>query len=373
MDILHEFHEAAYDPYGYAHALKDQGKKIVGYFCSYTPEEIIYAAGLHPMRLFGSKTDIHMAERHLQSYSCSLVRGAMADVLAGRLSFLDGTVFPHTCDSIQRLSDIWRLNTNLGFFADVVLPVKLNTQSARDYMVDVLNRFVHDIEKYFALKISDERLLGAIETYNTIRSNLLSIYELKAKNPSSIKGEDLYAIVRASMVMDRDELCVRLPEVLKGLHQKASAEKAVGKRLMLVGNICDHPDIYSIIEKSGGDVVWDDLCTGTRYFDGMIEVKDMQDPISAIAERYFTRQVCPAKHSSPTARGEHVVKQARLHDVDGVVFLQLKFCDPHSFDYPYIKEFLDGAGIPNMILESEDQLPPEGQLLTRFETFVHML
>jgi len=373
MDILQEFHEAASDQYGYAQVLKDKGRKIIGYFCSYTPEEIIYAAGLHPMRLFGSKTDIHMAEKHLQSYSCSLVRGAMADVLSGRLSFLDGTVFPHTCDSIQRLSDIWRLNTRLGFFADVVLPVKLNTQSASDYMADVLNRFRHEIEQYFSLKISDESLKGAIETYNTIRESLEAIYELNAQNPSIMRGSELYTIVRASMVMDRDELRSRLPEVLEDLKNRVPADKKADRRLMLVGNICDHPDIYTIIEKSGADVVWDDLCTGTRYFEGKIELRKGEDPVSAIAQRYFTRQVCPAKHVSTTARGEHIVKQARLHDVDGIVFLQLKFCDPHSFDYPYLKGFLDKAGIPNMLLESEDQLPPEGQLLTRFETFVHML
>ena len=111
MDVLRQFHEISDNPGTYASALKNQGKKIIGYFCSYTPEEIIHAAGLHPMRLFGTKDDIHLADKHLQSYSCSLVRGALADVLSGRLDFLDGTVFPHTCDSIQRLSDIWRLNT----------------------------------------------------------------------------------------------------------------------------------------------------------------------------------------------------------------------------------------------------------------------
>ena len=74
-----------------------------------------------------------------------------------------------------------------------------------------------------------------------------------------------------------------------------------------------------------------------------------------------------------TARGENLVRLSGQYQVQGVILLQLKFCDPHSFDYPYLKETLDRAGIPNMILEIEAQLPPEGQLLTRFETFIHML
>lgn len=371
MDILREFHEISDNPGAYASALKGQGKKIIGFFCSYTPEVIIHAAGLHPMRLFGSKEDIHLADRHLQSYCCSLVRGALADVLAGRLSYLDGTVFPHTCDSIQRLSDIWRLNTNLGFFADVVLPVKMTTSSAREYMKDVLNRFRKDLEAYFSVRITDDTLKESIRTYNTIRAHLTAIYELHAKDTTVLSGSDLFSLVRASMVMDRDDLAVKLQVLKDELYGKVSSGKGLKKRIMLVGNICEHPDIYTLIARSGGDVVWDDLCTGTRYFEGLMD--EDSDPVNAIASRYFNRSPCPAKHVSPTFRGEHIVKQALEHNADGVIFLQLKFCDPHSFDYPYLKEFLDKAGIPNMQLEVEDQLPPEGQLLTRFETFMHML
>jgi benzoyl-CoA reductase subunit C len=371
MDLLQEIHEVSENPHKYARGIKDQGKKILGYFCSYTPEEIIHAAGLHPMRLFGTKDDIGLADKHLQSYCCSLVRGALADVLAGNLDFLDGTVFPHTCDSIQRLSDIWRLNTNLGFFADVVLPVKLNTESAREYMIDVLIRFRKDLEDYFNIRITDDDLSRSIETYNSIRATLNSLYELRSKNPRVISGSDMSAIIQASMVVNRDELAEKLPILLGELQQREPSRKESGKRIMLVGNICDHPDIYAMIEKSGAVVVWDDLCTGTRYFEG--QIAENSDPITAIANRYFSRAVCPAKHISSTVRGEQIVKQAYDNDVDGVIFLYLKFCDPHSFDYPYLKEFLDKADMPNMLLEVEDQLPPEGQLLTRFETFIHML
>ncbi|MGD0211232.1 MAG: 2-hydroxyacyl-CoA dehydratase family protein, partial [Desulfomonilia bacterium] len=131
MKLIQEFQQISSDPHGYAREMKGQGKKCIGYFCSYTPEEIIHAAGIHPMRLFGAKDDTGIADRHLQAYCCSLVRGALADVLSGRLNYLDGAVFPHTCDSIQRLSDIWRLNTAFRFFADIVLPVKLTTESSR--------------------------------------------------------------------------------------------------------------------------------------------------------------------------------------------------------------------------------------------------
>lgn len=370
MESLNTFRHAADDPHGYAEGLKAQGKRIIGYFCSYTPEEIIHAAGVHPLRLFGAKDDTAAADAHLQAYCCSLVRGALADALSGRLGYLDGAVFPHTCDSIQRLSDIWRLNTSFRFFADVVLPVKLTTASSLTYFEDVLNKFREDLEQGFSLTISQEALRSSIRTFNSIRSSLKALYRMHADPGSPLSAGDLNTVVRGAMVLDRNEAAKRLDELVsrgRGLN----APDGSAKRLMLVGSVCEHPDIYHLIGRAGGDVVWDDLCTGSRYFEGLISEEG--DPIGAIARRYFERSICPAKHSSVTGRGDNLVGLAREHGVQGVIFLQLKFCDPHSFDYPYLKDTLDRAGIPNMLLEIEAQLPPEGQMLTRFETFIHML
>ena len=157
MNHLDEIRQAVLDPYGYAKKYRqDTGGKIVGYFCSYAPEEIVWAAGALPFRIFSRRGNLHLADRHLQSYCCSLVRSVLEEALSGELGFLDGVVFPHTCDSIQRLSDIWRLNVPYGFHADVVLPVKLNTESARDYMVDVLRAFRTELERKLGVAVTDE-------------------------------------------------------------------------------------------------------------------------------------------------------------------------------------------------------------------------
>lgn len=372
MKRLDEFREILKDPASYGRNLKEQGRRIVGYFCSYTPEEIIYAAGAHPFRIFAAGGNIHFADAHFQSYCCSLVRGALEGALAGNLDFLDGAVFPHTCDSIQRLSDIWRMNVKGPFHVDVVLPVKLDTESAKAYMIDVLKKFRHDLASHLRVEITDDKLKNAIKTFNAIRGYLKRLYELKAENPGIIGGSDLYAIVKASMMIDRDYLSKALPAVIEELERKrGNANPYTDKRIILAGGACNHPDIYRIIEESGGVVVWDDFCTGSRYFEET--ARDNADPIAAIAGRYMDRPVCPAKHAGIFTRGENLLKMIKEKNARGVVFFFLKFCDPHAFDYPYMKEFLDREGIPNMILEVEDQLPSEGQLRTRFETFVDML
>jgi len=372
MDILNQFYEISENPFAYTRSWKNEtGGKIIGHFCSYTPEEIIVAAGALPLRIFGSAENVSKSDAHLQAYSCSLVRGALGDALSGRLDFLDGIVFPHTCDSIQRLSDIWRMNITCGFHSDVILPVKLNSKSAREYMVSVIHKFKKDLENRLHVEITDEKLKNAVNHHNKLRSRLQRIYEIRREDPNLIDGSAVHAIVKTSMIMDRKVLSEELDKVIEMLESRKSSPASSKKRLIAAGGLCSMPDIYKILEDSGAWIVWDDFCTGSRYFDGKIDTDG--DIIESIAKRYLERIVCPAKHSGLYSRGEHILKIVRQNKAQGVIFLFLKFCDPHSFDYPYIKEMLDKEGIPSMLFEVEDQLPSEGQFKTRCEAFIEML
>lgn len=372
MTVIEKFRYAVDNHLEYAKKLHEQGTKIFGYFCTYGVEELTLAAGLHPMRLYGTLGDIALADAHLQSYCCSLVRGALEEALSGKLDFLTGTVFPHTCDSMQRLSDLWRLNTTFPFFSDVVIPVKLNTESSENYMKNVLQNFKKSLEQFLDKSITNKDLLDATRKLNLIRNTLKEVYTLRSENPEILDGKALYYALKASTIMDREQLCQMLPEFLEEIKKEQYASTKISlKRIILSGSICNHPDYYTIIEKAGGVVVWDDMCTGSRSFDEIIPQEN--DPIGAIAKRYSRRIVCPAKHYSLTARGDQLIKIAKEHQADGVVFLLLKFCDPHAFDYPYIKEILDKENIPNKRFEIEGGIPSEGQLMTRLETFMYML
>ncbi|MFP4668248.1 MAG: 2-hydroxyacyl-CoA dehydratase subunit D [Desulfobacterales bacterium] len=368
------FHSVWLDSGGYARDLKQRkAGKILGFFCSYAPGELIHAAGLHPFRILGGQGETGLADMHLQSYCCSLVRGGLERALNGNLDFLDGAVFPHTCDSIQRLSDIWRLNAGFEHHFDVVLPVKLNTLSARQYMAEVLNGFRGELEQAFQIQLTDEALWAAIRDYNLIREKLESLYGLRSFKPDLFDPSTVHRITAAAMLMEPGEFLRDISDYLGTIEPgDLDGTGNARKRLVLSGGICSHPDIYDLLAEAGADVVWDDLCTGARWFEEKT-AEDGGDPIGALADRYMARSVCPAKHADIRIRAKELVDTVRNHRADGVVFLILKFCDPHAFDFPYLKRFLDEAGIPSMLLEIEDQPPPEGQLMTRFETFVDML
>jgi benzoyl-CoA reductase/2-hydroxyglutaryl-CoA dehydratase subunit BcrC/BadD/HgdB len=239
-------------------------------------------------------------------------------------------------------------------------------------MIDVLEKFKKDLERALSIKITDAMLSDTIKTYNQIRTLMRNFYAIRSRRPEIISGRDFHNIIKAAMIMDRGLLLKSLSEIIRQMENaKSDKIKSGAKRIALAGSVCSHPDIYDIIENAGGVVVWDDLCTGSRYFEGVMDEK--APPLEAIARRYLDRAICPAKHAGLTDRGENIVRIVRDNQADGVVFLLLKFCDPHAFDYPYIKEMLDKEKIPCMLLDMEEQLPAEGQLQTRFETFVQIL
>ncbi|WP_022664007.1 2-hydroxyacyl-CoA dehydratase subunit D [Desulfospira joergensenii] len=371
MKEFKAFWDAVNDPSAVAAGIKSKaGKKIMGHVCSYAPEELIHGAGFHPMRIFPGQAEVSLADNHLQSYCCSLVRGILEDCLAGNLDYLSGMVFPHTCDSIMRLSDIIRLKGQFEFFADVLVPSKLDTASAKAYLGQVLERFRQDLERAEDREVTDREIAASIRLFNSIRKNLSRLFELKSKHPGLIFGKDLYAVVRGAMIMDRNELARHLERLVQKLEEKEPPPFA-GRRLVLAGSACTMPEIHSLIEQGGGAIVADDLCTGQRWADGQID-PDMP-PMEGLVERYAQRMVCPAKHAGIHARGDRLLEIAKEHGAHGVIFLLVKFCDPHAFDLPYLKSVLDQAGIKSQVLELPEHQQGMGQAATRLETFIQMI
>ncbi|MGD9210686.1 MAG: 2-hydroxyacyl-CoA dehydratase family protein, partial [Desulfobacteraceae bacterium] len=313
--------------------------QVIGYLCSYVPEEIITATGALPYRILPDPNPfIVKADAHLQTFCCGMARGVLEEALAGELNFLNGVVFPHTCDSIQRLSDIWRINIDFAFHTDFLVPAKLNTKSSHDYLKNIFLKFKAQIESYTGTQITNERLESAVRAHNTLRHLLGRLYALSTRHPKVMNTKDVYALFKAAMAMDRFELVSFLEELLPELEKNTQENSSLKKRLVLSGTTCNLPDIYSLLSFCGADVVWDDLCTGMRYFEGM--VAEDKDIIEAIADRYISRSICPAKHAGITRRGEYLVKAVEQNQADGVIFLRLKFCDPHAFDYPYLRDML---------------------------------
>lgn len=369
--VLQQLSIIAAGPYDYAREWKQRtGGRVFGYFCTYFPEELLHAAGLLPMRILGYKENVSLADSHAQPFICSLVRTSLDAALKDKFDFLDGVVFPHSCDSIQNLADIWRYNFPRQFSEVVVLPVWVDIPEAEDYLTEEISRFRQKFEKHLGASILDADIAKSIGVYNENRRALTELYSLRRDNPGAITGKAILDVVRASMSMRKEEHTALLKKLLEEL-RVAPKTNGASVRVVLYGNACDHPDLMNLFDEMDAVVVDDDLCTGSRYFLHTEPVNG--DPIRKIAQRYMKRVPCPSKHSTSFDRRRYLVDMVKGSKADGVVMLILKFCDPHAFDYPDLAKRLTESNIPHLLLETEMQPSSVEQIRTRLQAFVEML
>ncbi len=359
------------DPYKELSRLREQGERPVAFFCSYTPEEILHAAGLTPVRLMGAARTIGHADAHLQAYCCSLARTDLDMALAGELESLEGAVFVQTCDTMMRLSDIWRRNTGFPFHGDLVLPIRMGEEISLPFLVEEVHRFREQVEAFVRHEISDEALRESIRVYNRNRRLADRLYRLRREKPHVIDGLSATACLVVGFWMPRqahNEILQRIAENLESVE----AEEVDRLPLLVSGSICTTPDLFELLLELGADVVDDDLCCGHRYFDAFAD--ETVAPEDALAKRMWERVNCPAKHQCLEDRAERLLWQVQACGARGVVFYLQSFCEPHLFDIPYLRKRLqEELGVPSLVLESELQSFSRGQLRTRLQAFIETI
>ena len=367
------FADIAAKPYDCARDWKAKtGGKVFGYFCTYFPEELLHAAGILPVRILGVKENITVADAHAQPFICSLVRTSLDAAMRNKFGFLDGVVFPHSCDSIQNLADVWRHHFPDQFSDVVVLPVWVDAPEAEAYLTEELARFKGKLEDHLGGdKISDDALSTSIDIYNENREALVELYSLRRENPAAISAANVLNVVLASFRMRKEDHTKLLKTLIDDVKAAAPQTNGQGVRVVLYGNACDHPAIMNLFGEPGAVVVDDDLCTGSRYF--LHSTQPDGAPLERMARRYLNRVPCPSKHSDSFDRRDYLVGMVRRGEADGVVMLILKFCDPHDFDYPDIAKRLTEENIPHIKIETEMQPASIEQVKTRLEAFVEML
>ena len=181
--MVSHFYESYRKRHQIAEGLKGAGTRVFGYFCNYTPEEIIYSAGIIPVRIRGSAENVELADAHLPSFCCSYMRSALDQGLKGRYSYLDGVVFPKTCDMTRALYSIWKRNITLPYYWSLPVPGK-STDEAIEFFTHELRLFKESLEEFTGQRIADASITKSIRVYNENRSLMGEIYRL-AQDPEN--------------------------------------------------------------------------------------------------------------------------------------------------------------------------------------------
>jgi len=345
------------------------GGKVIGYFCTYVPEEILYAADILPVRILGSHEPQDVSEPHIFAMFCPFCRDCLAQGLKGRFDYLDGITIAQSCLHIRQAYTSWDLHIPVDFKYYLPHPMHVQSPHAVPYLTEELAYFKKAVEEWIGKQITEEDLKRGIEIMNTNRRLLQQVYELRKKPNPPLTGLEAMLMVVSSQMTDKREHNKALEELLKKLPSRSLDEP--GERLMILGSEDDDTEFIAMVEDLGARIVIDEHCTGTRYFTE--EVNTNGNLLASIAERYVKRVPCPSKDWPERTRLDHIVKLAKEYDVQGAIVMQMKFCDPHELDTPAIKEALENdVGIPTIFLEF-DVTVPIGQFKTRVEAFLEII
>ncbi len=354
----------------YAKEWKERtGGKVLGYFCTYVPEEILYAADILPVRILGSHEQQSVTEPHIFGMYCPFCRDCLAQGLKGRYDYLDGIMIAQACMHIRQTYNSWKIHIPVDYHYYLYMPVKVQDPSAHKYLANELKTFKKSIEEWTGKVITNQDLEQGIEVMNRNRRLMKQVYELRKKDSPPITGHEAMYLTASSQMVDKNDHSQEIERILPLLEERDPG-KGSDIRLMIVGSENDDIKLIETIESLGISIVIDDHCTGSRYF--WNEVVPDGDEMMAIAKRYVDRVPCPSKDWERRDRFVHILNLAEEWNVQGAILIQQKFCDPHEFDLPPLKKALEDQGIKCYDLEI-DATNPLGPIKIRMEAFVEML
>ncbi len=368
--MIEQFSEWQKNRHEYAKEWQQRtGGKVMGYFCTYVPEEILYAAGVLPVRILGSHEPQDVTEPHIFAMFCPFCRDCLAQGLKGRYDYLNGLMIAQSCLHIRQAFWSWEKHVGgLEYTKFFIMPHKVQSKDAPEFLRGEIEDFRKEVEEWTGNKITDEALDNAIAVYNKNRELMRKLYDLRKGPNPPITGEEAMEISMAMVMVDKAEHNRALEELLEKLPSRTDTPS--GTRLMIVGSEDDDLKFLNMVEESGGLFVIDEHCTGSRYFWNQVVPGD--DRLMSIAKRYIDRPPCPTKDWEERRRIPHILKLAKEWDVAGAIIMQQKFCDPHELDFVAIKKALEDNDVPNLFLEF-DVTVPIGQFKIRVEAFLEMI
>ena len=360
--------------------LQKAGGKVFGTFCVFVPDEVVVACGGAVTGLCGgSQFWVPEGEKVLPSGMCPLIKaslGAHFGKTCPYFSVADVYVGETTCDGKKKAYEI------LG--ADKETYVMDMPQMKRDKDIakwtDEIAAFAAYVERVTGRTLTSEALGDAIRLINEKRRALARVYEArKATNCIPISGKDALLMTQIAFFDDPARCAEMANKLADELEQRVadgvSVFPAGTKRILVTGTPMAIPNwkLHHIIETSGAAVVCEEMCTGTRYFENLVDEGSttLEGQFRALSERYMKNN-CACFTPNPGRVGD-IVRLAKEYHVDGVIDANLKFCTLYDVERSSVAQALEAEGIPVLGIETDYADNDAGQLRTRIQAFVEML
>ena len=359
---------------------KEDGNLCLGYTCYFMPEVLLDLPGCFAVRLRAPRcTSPDMASYYMSGRTCHYGRSLLERALEGGFNFIDAQLATETCtvtcrfqEHLEYMDDVINNATFKTSFTDV--PFKKNENSIDHYRKQLQIKVLDFLNKEYGVDTSDEAILKAIKINNEVNDIITEIGNFRKLDNPTITGYEFSVITLVSMVCPKYLIVDKLRETLEELRTREPDDKPNFKiKVLLAGSENDDPDFVKLIEGCGALVVADRHCYGSLESRQHIDIKEGEDPLTAVARHYLLTSQCARfmEQQEMRHRKKQLADYAKEYKADGIIVESNKFCEYWSFERMIDTIVLPrDFGYPVCSIEKEYINTASGQLRTRFQAFV---
>ena len=325
---------------------------------------LLRAFAIYPVEVWGPpKVDVSLGGAHLQPYVCSIVHNSLSFLKMGGLNAADLVLIPHTCDSLQGLTSIL---IDLIKPEQVIIPLYLpRGQREEDiiFLADELRSLYNRLSDFTGKHPTSKDLLAAIKREEM--SDLLLAKLYKSRQQTGLSNIDFYRLVRSREYLPAEHFSALTEKALETV-----VEPRAGIPIILSGILPEPMELFNMIDEMSGQVVADDLaCCGRRLY----KPGTSPEPFRRMAERIIYAPPDPTRGNTIEERVKYLSEMAQNSGAKGIIFYEVKFCEPELFDLPNLRTCLKEAGLASIIIEVDINNPLPRQVATRIGAFLEML
>jgi len=359
---------------------KKQGRKVVGTYCTFVPEEIIIAANAIMVGLCaGADFATGEVEKYLPKNLCALIKSTLGFKLGGVCPYLEASdliVGENTCDGKKKAYEVFKGLVSDPYVMD--LP-QMKNEGARKLLRSEYEKFLAKIEKLTGNKITIATLKKAIDMVNAKRQAVHRLSNLRTNNPVPISGLDSLLINQIFFYEDPVRFTAQINSLCDELEMRVKNKVGVASpetpRILISGCPMAVPNwkLPAIIETSGSVIVGEESCVGERGTRNLVDNSGatLDSLMDALVDRYL--KIDCAIYTPNNERLVHIREMAAKYYADGVILYAIQFCAPYTVEAIGIEKELEKIGIPAIRIETDYSQEDVGQLKTRIQAFIEMI
>lgn len=357
----------------------DEGKKCIGTTCENVPEPLLNLDNCFGIRLRAPRSgSLDISTYYMTNFLCEYTRALLERAIEGGFNFTDCIITPDGCTMMNRCvenMELLKINPKPDFFFQYMeIPMKANQNGLNLYVRQCQNHILTPLKEKFGTDTSDAAIRKAVALHNEVCSLIREIGEFRKEENPRITNYEFHVICLVTYVVPKDKILSYLKETLEELKTRKPEEKNPYRaRVVFIGSEVDDCDLMKLLDDCGCYVAADRYCYGSLPGRDIITLNEEEDALTQLCRIYMNRAQCVRYMDTNKIeeRQTYVDNLAKAYQADGLIYQQMKFCDPWAYERTLVSHIMrEEHNYPVLSIDRPYTTNTSGQLRTRFQAFV---